>query len=224
MLNKLKNENKETTTVFRPLSALRNKFFLYNITAFILVTAGLYLFSIFMSWATSFDTDDTSQFTAWIQQNASMLITGYLLISFVLMIIVAIITVFYVRAMEFQIGEDEVIVKKGIINKMEKHVPFRTITNVSSRYGIYDRLFGIGTVQIETAGKSGAQGGPEEKIEGISNYFEVRDQILDVLRQFRHQYTTGTEVPESLKPVTLEKPFEKELLDELREIKEILRK
>jgi uncharacterized membrane protein YdbT with pleckstrin-like domain len=213
----------ETTTVFYPLSALRNKFFLYIISVFAGITSAIYLFWLFMDWAISIDGEEKA-FTTWINTNASLLVTGYLLISFILMIIAAILVVFYVRTMEFQISEKEVIVKKGIINKTEKHVPFRTITNVSSRYGIYDRLFGIGTVEIETAGKSGQQTGPEEKIEGIDNYFEVRDHILDVLRQFRHQYATGTEVPESLEPVTLERPLEKALLDELREIKEILKK
>ena len=188
------------------------------------MTAGIYLFGLFITIVSTIDSDEASKFTVWIQTNGYMLFTGYLFISFILMIIVAIITVFYVRTMEFQIGEKEVIVKKGIINKTEKHVPFRTITNVSSRYGIYDRLFGIGTVEIETAGKSGQQTGPEEKIEGINNYFEVRDHILEVLRQFRHQYATATEVPEPTEPISYERPFEKELLDELREIKEILRK
>jgi uncharacterized membrane protein YdbT with pleckstrin-like domain len=136
----------------------------------------------------------------------------------------AIITVYYVRGMRFEIGDKEVIVHKGIINKMEKHIPFRTITNISSRYGIYDRIFGIGTVQIETAGKSGTQTGPEEKIEGISNYFEVRDQILDILRQFRHQYATTTELPGTADFVESTKSYEEQLLSELREIKEILKK
>jgi membrane protein YdbS with pleckstrin-like domain len=142
------------------------------------------------------------------------------------MLSAAILTVFYVRGIEYQVGEREVIVKKGIINKMEKHIPFRTITNISSRYGPYDRLLGIGTVQIETAGRSGAQTGPEEKIEGIANFMEVRDEILEVLRQFRHQYATTTETPENalVESVRSTGSFEQQLLNELKDIKEILSK
>ncbi|NIO19455.1 MAG: PH domain-containing protein, partial [Candidatus Aenigmarchaeota archaeon] len=91
----------------------------------------------------------------------------------------------------------EIYVKKGLINITRKHVPFRTVTNISSRAGPFDRLFGIGTVEIETAGysgpKSGAFSGPEEKIEGIVFYEEVRDFILAELRKFRAPYTTTTE-------------------------------
>ncbi|MHA1207195.1 MAG: PH domain-containing protein, partial [Candidatus Hodarchaeales archaeon] len=181
----MKYEN-ENYAVFRPLSAFRNKLFLYNITVFLGITTGIVLFYTFLTFVIGIDSDEgNKEFTTFILDNAGLLWTGYLTLCFVIMLCAAILTVFYVRGIEYQIGEREVIVKKGIINKMEKHIPFRTITNISSRYGPYDRLLGIGTVQIETAGKSGAQTGPEEKIEGISNYFEVRDEILEVLRQFR---------------------------------------
>ena len=226
-MNKMKNENKQMA-VFRPLSAFRNKLFLYNITVFLGITTGIVLFATFITFVTKYDSDNSSEgFTTFLSENATFLLTTYLTLSFIIMLSAAILTVFYVRGIEFQIGEREVIVKKGIINKMEKHIPFRTITNISSRYGPYDRLFGIGTVQIETAGKSGAQTGPEEKIEGIANFMEVRDEILEVLRQFRHQYATTTETPEgtfAVEPVKSTGSFEQQLLNELKDIKEILSK
>jgi uncharacterized membrane protein YdbT with pleckstrin-like domain len=179
-----------------------------------------------MNFVIGIDGEESKEFTTFIINNGTFLWTTYFTLSFIIMLSAAILTVFYVRGIEYQIGEREVIVKKGIINKMEKHIPFRTITNISSRYGVYDRIFGIGTVQIETAGKSGQQTGPEEKIEGIANYFEVRDEVLDVLRQFRHQYATTTETPEDalVEPVKTSSSFEKQLLNELKDIKEILSK
>ncbi|MFX0210092.1 MAG: hypothetical protein ACFFDT_29190, partial [Candidatus Hodarchaeota archaeon] len=87
-----------------------------------------------------------------------------------------------------------------------------------------DRIFGIGTCEIETAGKSGQQTGPEEKIEGIRNFREVRDVILNELRRFRGQYATTTEIEQ---PIRYEESsgdigFQRELLDELRQIKKVL--
>ncbi|MHA2031793.1 MAG: PH domain-containing protein, partial [Candidatus Kariarchaeaceae archaeon] len=206
----MKYEN-DNYAVFRPLSAFRNKLFLYNITVFLVITTGIVLFSLFMNFVIGIDGEESKEFTTFIINNGTFLWTTYFTLSFIIMLSAAILTVFYVRGIEYQIGEREVIVKKGIINKMEKHIPFRTITNISSRYGVYDRIFGIGTVQIETAGKSGQQTGPEEKIEGIANYFEVRDEVLDVLRQFRHQYATTTETPEDalVEPVKTSSSFEK---------------
>ena len=210
--------------VFKPKTNFLYKQFLYILTGFIGITLSIVGLGLLINFFSSFDSDvDSDEFSRFFNENMDWLSTAYFAICLVIMVALAILAIYYVRGIEYYIGDREVVVKKGIINKMEKHVPFRTITNISSRYGIYDRLFGIGTVQIETAGRSGSQMGPEEKIEGIDNYFEVRDEILEVLRQFRHQYATTTESPgviESQEPV---KGFEQQLLKELKEIKEILK-
>jgi membrane protein YdbS with pleckstrin-like domain len=93
----------------------------------------------------------------------------------------------------------EVYCRKGIINITKRHVPFRTITYVRTRRGPFDRLLGIGTVMVETAGgeaetqatglaslliKALSGGSAEERIEGIRFHEELRDFILRELRAF----------------------------------------
>ena len=143
------------------------------------------------------------------------------------------ITPFYIRSIEYSViaesGEamPEIYVKKGIVNVTRKHVPFRTITNMSSRAGPFDRLFGIGNVEIETAGFSGSnQMGPEEKIEGVTFYEELRDYILAELRRFRDPYAIGTEMtfPRDEPIPRMEDSLQDEILLTLREIRDILRK
>ncbi len=138
---------------------------------------------------------------------------------------------FYIGSIEYSViaesGETmpEIYVKKGIVTVTRKHVPFRTITNISSQAGPFDRLFGIGNVSIETAGYSGSnQSGPEEKLEGITFYEEVRDFILNELRRFKSPYVMGTEVvhPEE-EPVPRGPGLEDEMLIALREIRDLLR-
>lgn len=139
---------------------------------------------------------------------------------------------FYVRVIEYSVisqsGETmpEVFVKKGLFNITKKHVPFRTITNISSRAGPFDRLFRIGTVEIETAGYSGPkQQGPEEKLEGIVFYEEVRDHILRALRRYRDPYTLTTEVvrPREEPIPSIGDSLDDEILGVLREIRDLLR-
>jgi membrane protein YdbS with pleckstrin-like domain len=140
-------------------------------------------------------------------------------------------TPYYFRSVEFSVkaetGETmpEVYVKKGVLTITRKHVPFRTITNISSKAGLFDRLFGIGSVHIETAGYSGSQQtGPEVKLEGIVFYEEVRDFILNELRKFRAPYVIGTEVVHPIEePVPRMEGLEDEILITLREIRDILR-
>ena len=129
--------------------------------------------------------------------------------------------------MKAETGETmpEIFVKRGVVTVTRKHVPFRTITNISSRVGIFDRLFNIGSVHIETAGYSGShQAGPEVKLEGIVFYEEVRDFILNELRKFKAPYVTGTEVvPRTEEPVTRMEGLDDEILITLREIRDLLR-
>jgi membrane protein YdbS with pleckstrin-like domain len=137
----------------------------------------------------------------------------------------------YIRSIEYSVKSKsgdtmpEIYSKRGIITITRKHVPFRTITNISSRAGPFDRLFKIGSVHIETAGYSGAsQKGPEEKISGIVFYEEVRDFILKELRKFKEPYVTGTEVVHPTEePVPRMDGLEDEILITLREIRDLLK-
>ena len=154
-----------------------------------------------------------------------------LVLNLIWLIPVLIFTPSYVRSIEYSVkaesGETmpEIYVKKGFVTVTQKHVPFRTITNISSRAGPFDRLFGIGNVNIETAGFSGTkQTGPEEKLEGVVFYEEVRDFILNELRRFRAPYVTGTEVVHTEdEPVPRMEGLNDEILITLREIRDLLR-
>ena len=90
----------------------------------------------------------------------------------------------YYRSLQYEIHDDEVIVRAGVITKTVKHVPFRTVTNLEVKQGPFDRLFGIGTLKIQTAGMSG-QSGAEESLGGLPNFQEVYDQVAAVLRRYR---------------------------------------
>ena len=137
----------------------------------------------------------------------------------------------YFKSIEYSVkaesGETmpEIYVKKGFVTVSRKHVPFRTITNIESRAGPFDRCLRIGNVSIETAGYSGAnKTGPEEKLEGVVFYEEVRDFILNELRRFRAPYTVATEVVQPEEMPEQRAAVEDELLVTLREIRDLLRK
>jgi uncharacterized membrane protein YdbT with pleckstrin-like domain len=206
----VKNENLAKISV-HPL----NKY-MYKLWVYVLAIGSLSILSVyFVYYMISTSSSKFNPNNEWVQLFNLTFIPLTLLIMLFCMIIARI----YTKTMEFQIFDNEVVVRKGVVNKTEKHVPFRTVTNISTRYGLLDKLFGIGTVEIETAGKSGQSPGPEEKIEGITNYVDMRDTILDELRKFRSQYTTGTE-PAIAK--TSDNDVASAILSELREIKTIL--
>jgi membrane protein YdbS with pleckstrin-like domain len=91
----------------------------------------------------------------------------------------------YYRSLSYEVQDDEVIVHVGIWTKSVKHVPYRTVTNLTVKRDILDRwLFGLGTLNIQTAGMSG-QTGAEESLVGLPNVQEVYELVVTELRRFR---------------------------------------
>ncbi|HUS77200.1 MAG TPA: PH domain-containing protein [Patescibacteria group bacterium] len=219
--------------IFRPSKAFRNKQLVKTVaiaaTIWVCVMASFVLMAYFLGYV------EPEEYVsgAIVVGDWWMLYSNWTLGLNVLWLIPALIVwPIYINSIEYSVkaetGETmpEIYVKKGIFTITRKHVPFRTITNIYSGAGVFDRLFGVGNVNIETAGYSGSnQTGPEEKLEGIVFFEEVRDFILTELRRFREPYVTGTEMiyPKD-EPVPRIEGLEDEILLTLREIRDLLRK
>lgn len=103
----------------------------------------------------------------------------------------------YYRRIHYQISDDEIVVSRGVITLTRRVVPVRAITNVSLRRGPYDRILGIGSVKIETAGQMGAQAGtpsPELALDGLMDYEKINQRVLELVRRYRSGYALTTEV------------------------------
>lgn len=96
----------------------------------------------------------------------------------------------YYQSLHYEIHEDEVIMHVGVITKTVKHVPIRTITNLKVKRGPFDRLFNLGTIDIQTAGRSG-ENGAEESLVGLSDVREVYNKITSKLRMVRTRNATS---------------------------------
>jgi len=217
---------------FKPSKALRNKYwFTAVLTAVFLWLAtvgGFYGISYLISL------DEAWSHAALMNQWLGILMFWATIVNITWLVLAFIGISIYIGSIEYSVisesGEasPEIYVRKGIINITKKHVPFRTITNISSRAGVLDRLFGIGNVEIQTAGYSGGptgQTGPEEKLEGIRAFEKLTEFVLGELRKFRDPYTTGTEVvfPREDAVPRLEGTLDDDILTAIRDIREILR-
>ncbi|MHA2227557.1 MAG: PH domain-containing protein [Candidatus Hodarchaeales archaeon] len=198
-----------------PARALLWKYYLKTVLAWILI--GIVVFSI-LSWFLSGEMEiSTKQFYQDVREMAWIF---YWISIIGILIPMLILYPFYVKNMEYVIHGDYCSVKKGLINRTIKFCPFRTMTNISTRIGPIDRVFGIGNVFVETAGKSGQNTGPEEKLEGLPLYHEIRDYILKQIRVYNTGYTEFKNQGE----VYLDKKaLQTEYLTELREINQILK-
>lgn len=209
---------------FKPESAYRNKLFLYIITMALGIWITLGILIGFISFIISPITGSEAfqnRLQLFLDMFGDEILIGFMLINLILIGSSIILVIYSVGAIEYTLDATDVVVRRGILKKTVTHIPFRTITNVSTRYGIYDRFFGIGTVEIETASaKSGAYVEPEAKVEGIRNFREIRDFILTSLRTLSGVYTTTTESVMVSGAGNIE--FYQHLYSILKEIKDIL--
>jgi len=90
----------------------------------------------------------------------------------------------YFRSLRYEIHEEQVVMHVGVITRSVKYVPFRTVTNMKINRGPLDRLFGIGTLQIQTAGISGSEQA-EQGLVGLEDPQAVYDLAVRALRRFR---------------------------------------
>lgn len=87
----------------------------------------------------------------------------------------------YVRSIEYELGEHELIVRRGIITRSTDMVPYHMITNVALRRGPLARALGLGTLKVHTAGYSQSSAS-EATLSGVSNYEELREVLTGRVR------------------------------------------
>ncbi|HNT73567.1 MAG TPA: PH domain-containing protein [Anaerolineae bacterium] len=126
----------------------------------------------------------------------------------------------YYRSLRYEIHADEIIVRQGILTKSVKHVPYRTVTNLTVKQGPFDRWFGLGSLDIQTAGLSTSSGEPEQKLVGLPNAQEVYELVVAALGRFRNAMppTMGEEV-DAASPANYDA-----LLAEVRAIRRLMEK
>ncbi|UCF05918.1 MAG: PH domain-containing protein [bacterium] len=150
---------------------------------------------------------------------ATSVFIGFLIADLVWWIPALILAGLYYKSLSYEIQDDEVIVRVGIVTKSVKHVPYRTVTNVTVNRGILDRyVFKLGSLNIQTAGMSGTTGA-EESLVGLANVQEVYDIVVQKLRLFRGGMApTTTEV--DIEPVASSGTILNAILNELKAIRQ----
>ena len=221
--------------VFKPSKYFRNKNWFLGIFGVVMLWLLVISLLAFAFWLVAFFSGNPAYLASTFDFIWFPLNFWYWLIAGIFLIPYLVIYPIYIRSFEYSVigksGETmpEIYVKKGLINITRKHVPFRTITNIQSVAGPFDRLFGIGSIEVETAGGSGSSfQSSEEKLEGLTFYEELRDFILMELRKFKDPYVTGTEISrqyEDNEVISVEpSSIENEILLVLREIRDLLRR
>ena len=85
----------------------------------------------------------------------------------------------YLDAMECELTDRSLRVKKGVFNKLEKTVPLDKITDLAHYQGPIMRMMGLEGLRLETAGQSSGPGGSLVSLVGVKDARGFRDRVLD---------------------------------------------
>jgi len=89
----------------------------------------------------------------------------------------------WVRLFTYTLEENEIKVEHGVISKSYDAIPYSRIQNVGLERGLLERMVGLTTVDIQTAGSS-VHGSAEGKIPGITKQSaeKLRAEIMERVR------------------------------------------
>jgi len=88
-------------------------------------------------------------------------------------------------SLQYVIDDDTVKAQGGVLWKRYVTIPFTKITNLDITQGPVQRIFGIGTIHVQTAGASGQQGAKAElRMLGVRNLQEVKERIMERIKAF----------------------------------------
>lgn len=108
----------------------------------------------------------------------------------VIMIILNVSLSIYIRNFSFEVLENNIIIHHGVMTKTKARIPFIQIQNINVVSGIFDRLFKIYTVKIETAARSRSGSSPsiikfnpEGHIPGLKEPDIIEDKINEMMKK-----------------------------------------
>ena len=121
------------------------------------------------------------------------------------------------KNLKYEILPERITIHKGIISRTEQNIPFKAITDFSYHRSPYDRLLGIGSLRIQTAGQSPTSTGFEGVFFGITNGGELLEELRHKVKE--NQLKVSISSTEGNIP---EEEILNKILDELIKIRKIV--
>lgn len=141
------------------------------------------------------------------------------LVAFIIILLMWIISTpiskIWIKNLNYMVYEDRIIINKGILTKTQQNIPFRAITDFAFERTLYDRILGIGSIKIQTAGQSTTPSGYEGKISGLIEYEKWYTELREKIKRLH------THLEENQNIMREEKDSTKILEAILQELKEI---
>ena len=119
----------------------------------------------------------------------------------------------WIKNLSYFIRDDRITIQSGILTKKENNIPYRSITDFVLVRGPFDRILGIGTIKVQTAGQSAE--GYEGNLSGLLDYEPLHANLREKLK-FLHPISESATTSEPIKQTN-----DSVLIQILKELKEI---
>ena len=139
---------------------------------------------------------------------------------FILLAVVGPVLVLWVKNLSYIIGEEKVTIHKGILTKVQKNIPYRAITDFIVNRSIFDRILGIASIRIQTAGQSQTPTGYEGNIARMADWEGLHKTLRERLKKL-HPISESLATREPM-PAATEGEVLTQILNELKAIRKAL--
>jgi len=125
----------------------------------------------------------------------------------------------YVKTLKYEICSEDLRADGGVFWKRKKVIPFHKITNLNTLQGPFERRFGLGHLNVQTAGH-GASTSPEGKLIGLEEFEAIKEAVMAKVRLVKSEATILDDRP----PERTQQQLLKEMLQVLSRIEKNLQK
>ena len=138
---------------FKPHLKYLRKSYLYSIVGMLIAGAFIIPMTVIFSLI---GLDALSGATSELNPFVEFLIKYPVILGLIVLLLLEILAIWWARltyhALSYHLTRSEIVVKSGVIFKKDVTIPMRTITNIDMIIGPVDRMFGLSTLNIQTAG------------------------------------------------------------------------
>ncbi len=113
---------------------------------------------------------------------ANMLIFFLILtIPFLMLLITPLLTYLHAKSVSYSVTTARIIIRKGILARSEKSIPYKQIRNVELYKGVFDRLFNRSTLRFFSGETGTSHHSTTDAIAHIENGETVHGKILELI-------------------------------------------
>ncbi len=119
----------------------------------------------------------------------------------------------YIKTLRYRLSEDDLRLDSGVFWKKKKVIPLHKITNANTLQGPLERWFGLGHLNVQTAGH-GASGSPEGRLVGLEEFEGIKEEIMQKVTMAKAESQATEDKPRD----RTERELLKEMLETLSRI------